>query len=344
MDGSASDDPDGTTLTYNWALTIKPQGSTAVLSNSQTATPSITTDQIGDYLIQLIVSDGELPRVADTVVITAFNSPPVANAGADQTVDVQTAVNLDGSASFDPEGSSVTYNWAITSKPVGSITQQTSTSAASSGFFADVPGDYTIQLTITDALGAASNDQLTVSVNAPPLGQNIAPYLAAIGDQSVALGSVLTLQLLASDPNGDPVGFSASPVPLPQGASIAANGSFVFAPGAAQVGTLTLTFMVSDGLLTTSETINITVTGDPQPGMTALSGTVFDANAKENGQDVPVVGATVSVLGTAVTVITDANGAFTLNAIATTDIVFDIDASTAAPASGGDTYGNFRKN
>jgi hypothetical protein len=54
------------------------------------------------------------------------------------------------------------------------------------------------------------------------------PVLVPVGPQSVVEGGVLDLQLVASDPEGGPIVFGATPL-LP-GAQISADGRFVYAP------------------------------------------------------------------------------------------------------------------
>ena len=59
-------------------------------------------------------------RVTDTVTITVEDqNPPTAEAGDDQTVNVDAQVTLDGSASTDTEddeaGTALTYAWVLTS-------------------------------------------------------------------------------------------------------------------------------------------------------------------------------------------------------------------------------------
>ncbi len=75
--------------------------------------------------------------------------------------------------------------------------------------------------------------------------------VAAIGDLSVDFGASPILDLAATGVNGAPLAFSASPLPLPAGASLSgASGLFTFTPDATQVGDIALSFIVSDGLNT----------------------------------------------------------------------------------------------
>ena len=46
LSGSASTDPNGDPLTYNWTLLTMPDGSAAVLENPTSVTPTFTVDRV----------------------------------------------------------------------------------------------------------------------------------------------------------------------------------------------------------------------------------------------------------------------------------------------------------
>ncbi|RYF11784.1 MAG: hypothetical protein EOO77_18695, partial [Oxalobacteraceae bacterium] len=98
LDGSASNDANGDALTYQWTMDARPSGSTATLSSAAVAKPTFVPDAAGNYTLSLIVSDGSLKSVADSVTITSSraNAAPVANAGKDQNVPTRSTVTLDG--------------------------------------------------------------------------------------------------------------------------------------------------------------------------------------------------------------------------------------------------------
>jgi hypothetical protein len=81
-----------------------------------------------------------------------IRSPPVANAGPNQTITATgTLVNLDGTQSYDLAGLPITYQWSFLSKPAGSNAALTGPTTAKPSFTADVLGDYSIQLVVTDS-------------------------------------------------------------------------------------------------------------------------------------------------------------------------------------------------
>ena len=102
LDGSASTDPDGDELTYQWALTTLPTSSYATIINADTADQAdFYADVEGVYIATLVVFDGSF-SASDEVQITISqpNEAPVASAGADQYVTVGDTVQLNGSSSF----------------------------------------------------------------------------------------------------------------------------------------------------------------------------------------------------------------------------------------------------
>ena len=162
LDGSRSSDVDGNTLTYRWALTTRPLGSEAVLSDATLVNPTFVVDEPGDYVVQLIVNDGIVDSLPDTVIITTGPSLPVANAGPDQTVPVEATVQLDGSQSSDADGDELTYRWAFTTRPPGSEAVLSEPTLINPTFVVDEPGIYVVQLIVNDGLADSAPDTVTV--------------------------------------------------------------------------------------------------------------------------------------------------------------------------------------
>ncbi len=94
---------------------------------------------------------------------------------------------------------------------------------------------------------------------------NRAPELNTIGDRTVNTGEMLSFTVTASDADDDVLIYSASP--LPEGAIFdTTSGSFSWIPVPSQTGNYTITFEVTDGQDTDSETISVTVnTGSSIP-------------------------------------------------------------------------------
>lgn len=336
LDGSGSSDDDSDPLTYSWSITSAPAGSTATITNPTAVNPTFVVDVFGDYVIQLIVNDGTVNSGPDTVVISTSNSRPVADAGPDQTVGPAATVQLDGSGSFDVDSDPLTIDWALISIPNGSTASLSDNTIINPTFTVDFPGVYVAQLIVND--GTLNSEPDTVVITRT----NIAPILDPVGDQTVALGSSLQITLTASDADSDVITFTASPLPLPDNSSFnTQTGTFTFAPDTTQVGDTILTFGATDGQLDSTEQITITVTGTT--GNTTITGQVLDANDAFNGITTPIVGAVVTVLGSASSSVTDASGNFNLTSIPGGSQVLDVDATSANLAPNGNSYASFRE-
>jgi alpha-tubulin suppressor-like RCC1 family protein len=149
----------------------------------------------------------------------SLQSAPVAVAGADQSVRLGANVTLDGSGSSDPGGSyPLTYAWTMASRPAGSAAVLSGASTVAPTFTADVPGDFTISLVVTNARGVASvADSVVVST------ANTRPVAAAGPDQAVTLLNSL-VQLNGSgsyDEDGNSLSFSWRFLAVPAGSAAA---------------------------------------------------------------------------------------------------------------------------
>ncbi len=265
LDGSASSDPDGDPITYAWSFASVPAGSGATLSNASSATPSFVADLAGDYVVQLVVDDGQVSSPADSVRVTAVsvsgNQPPVANAGPDQGVDAGDTVALDGSASSDPDGDPLTYAWSFTSRPAGSGATLSNASSATPSFVADLAGDYVVQLVVDD--GQVNSPADSVRVTATPVSGNQPPV--AVDDSTTTQeNQPVTFNVLAndSDPDGDPL----QVISVAQGSrgttSFDPNGAVTYTPNAGFTGSDSFTYVISDGIgANATATVSVTVTG-----------------------------------------------------------------------------------
>jgi PKD repeat protein len=74
LDGSGSHDSNNKTLTYHWAITIKPVGSAAVHSSATVIQPTFMADLPGNYTFNLVVNNGEADSPVASVTITAAGS------------------------------------------------------------------------------------------------------------------------------------------------------------------------------------------------------------------------------------------------------------------------------
>lgn len=250
LDGSGSSDPDGDTpLSFAWSISARPQGSTAVLSDTTTSNPSFTPDVMGDYTIQLVVTDSlGAASAPDTAVISTRNSAPVAEAGADQLVITRgTVVQLNGTQSFDDDGDALTYKWSFVSKPDGSTTVMSAANTAMPSFIADVYGQYAIQLVVKDSWSSSTPDTVAVTFgNVRPVAHAGTGGSIIVGDTAVLNGS------LSSDENQDPLTYQWSLTSIPEG-----SGSAIINPTTTVTtftpdtpGTYVIQLVVSDGALT----------------------------------------------------------------------------------------------
>jgi len=259
LNGTKSSDPDGTIVSYSWVETSGP--STAIITNANTATPTISGLLAGKYYFQLTVTDNYGASDTSTVKITVIAAPvqpPVANAGANQTITLPLdSVTVNGSASQDASGTIVSYNWAEVSGPAqGTIVSPSSVSTSIKNL---VQGVYIFQLTVTDNNGSTSSDTLTITVNAaphqPPVANAGAPQIITLPVDSVLLNGTSS-----SDPDGTITSYSWSQVSGPSTATITGGATAKPTMSGLIAGTYVFQLTVTDNDGATSNAqVNITV-------------------------------------------------------------------------------------
>lgn len=152
-------DSDGTIASYAWTFG---DGGT-----SSTQNPTHTYASAGSYTATLTVTDNNGATGSSGVGITVSaptNPPPVANAGPDQiNRDPGVTVVLDGTASSDPGGSIIAYQWTQTA---GATVTLTGASTATPSFVAplNTTATYTFTLTVFDNGNPQGTAQDTVTV------------------------------------------------------------------------------------------------------------------------------------------------------------------------------------
>ena len=272
LDGSGSYDPDGDPLTYRWGFKSVPSGSSltnADWTDRYTDSGSFTPDVAGDYEIRLSVDDGTV-ETSDLVTVTASsggNSPPTADAGSDQTVSVGSVATMDGSGSSDPDGDPLTYRWGFKSVPsASSLTNSdwTDRYTDSGSFTPDVAGDYEVRLAVDDGSGEV-NDIVVVTATG---GGNAPPSAEAGDDQNPCELELVELDASgSSDADGDPLSYKWSLLTVPSTSGLTDSdlgtrwrATASFTPDV--FGTYTLEVDVTDGIDTTTDSVDIDVDAD----------------------------------------------------------------------------------
>jgi hypothetical protein len=165
-------DPEGDPLMYTWSA------SGGTLSGTSGPEDKIWTapDKLGIYEIKISITDNQQKRNPVTTsvriqVSLPLNRLPIANAGPDQNVLVDSTVQLDGSGSSDPDGDKLTCSWKFISRPRGSkarlspgvIRDCTNPSSPKPTFKADKVGDYIVELKVDDGRGGTATDQVKIT-------------------------------------------------------------------------------------------------------------------------------------------------------------------------------------
>ncbi|HEY8507282.1 MAG TPA: malectin domain-containing carbohydrate-binding protein [Steroidobacteraceae bacterium] len=167
FDGSASFDPDGMIVNYEWDFGDRTSGFGPTATHTYTAP--------GTYIVTLTVTDDDSATdIADPVTIHVLeddpdNLPPVVSAGPDRSGLVGQTIHLDGSATDDgkpvPPGQ-LSVSWSVVVGPGEPTWPQGDQFQAHAHPVFTVPGNYILRLTASDG-ALTSTDDVNVTIEEP---------------------------------------------------------------------------------------------------------------------------------------------------------------------------------
>ncbi|HWS90419.1 MAG TPA: Ig-like domain-containing protein [Pyrinomonadaceae bacterium] len=246
--------------------------------------------QAGDYHLSMVVETATAGQIGQDVWELrgntengtsnegGCNTPPVANAGADQTIECGgglTPVSLDGSLSADADGDTLTYEWREGAAVLGTgATLNTSLSF----------GPHVITLKVTDPSGDFGEDTVNVTIQ-DTLAPSITPppnVTVYTGPGSTSCGAFVSDETLgnatATDGCSGTVTITRSGVP--------AGNNF-------PVGTTVVTYTADDGHGHTKDAFqSVTVIDNTPPTVTAPAN--IEVNAPPNSCSVSLDPGTAS--------------------------------------------------
>jgi hypothetical protein len=256
-------------LRITWSQVSGP--SNVAFGSPTAAATTATFGAPGTYVLRLSASDDD-KSASDDVTVTIYppNQAPVVSAGPDQSIGTHSTL-LDGTATDDglPAGSSLSYAWTQVAGPAPVTFGSPNAPDTAATFSA--AGSYVLRLTASDGAQATSDD-VTVDVTFV----NQPPVVSAGADQTLAAPTSTAIFTGAATDDGLPEGSLLSllwsQVAGPSGVVFDTPHAAATAASFPTVGTYVLRLTASDGTLTRSDDVNVTLIGTPASGPPPAAG------------------------------------------------------------------------
>ncbi|MEW6364288.1 MAG: PKD domain-containing protein [Acidobacteriota bacterium] len=241
LDGSNSSDADGSIVSWEWTFGDGQKGTGVIISH--------TYQREGNYLCRLTVTDDDdLTGTAEAFInVTGPNKPPVASFTVTPTQgDTNTTFALNGTASTDPDGTIIAYEWDF-----GDNSAKASGATTTHKYSAN--GTYSAVLKVTDNKGATDTETQQIKVTLP--NQPPSAILSATGGGSQNPLKVVVI-LTASDSDGY---VASATLDFGDGASGSITPGTAYSHTYAQAGVFTIVGTATDnlGATTTSNTLKV---------------------------------------------------------------------------------------
>ena len=252
-------DPEGDKIKYSWA---QKSGKTVDLYERASYSVYFTSPFIQsaseELVFELTVTDSH--GLSDTddvsVNVSSVNYPPRVNAGPDKRVIGGTQVTITGSA-VDLDDDIVNLEWKqLSGESLSFDKTKTTLSFTAPEVTPTTTKRIALQLTATDSVGQIGSDQVIIFV----VPENSAPKANAGPDMTVDENTIVNLTCTGTDPDTNIINYkwtseSSKLVIVPSdGAKVS-----IKSPSVVSDETFTMTCAVSDGELTSTDSMNLTV-------------------------------------------------------------------------------------
>jgi hypothetical protein len=217
-----------------------------------TYTPNLNFNGIDTFTYQVCDNDGDCDTATVTVTVHPINDPPVAvddTATTDDTTPITITVLSNDS---DPDGDPLTVIsvGTPTSGTVAINLDNTITYTPTTG----ITGTHTFTYTIRDSSGLTDTATVTITINGAPVAVD---DTASVPEDTFTVVDVLFND---TDPNGDTLTVISVSTPMSGTANINVPGYTVtYTPNPDFYGTDIFTYTISDGSLTDTATVTVTV-------------------------------------------------------------------------------------
>ena len=278
LDGSDSQDSDGSIVSYLWQQT---DGPNVDLDDPTSSIPTFTTPAVSEdteLVFQLQVTDDDGATAISTTTIT-INNAPTAIITTDTRTNESAQHTLSAATSADPGGTITSYLWQQTDGPDIDLDDPTSATPTFAVPAVSSDTDLIFQLQVTDNDGATATTTTTITVNNAPTA-NAGSDAQVYETQSLSLNASASADTdggsIASylwEQTGGSLSLSlddtTSPTPSLTAPEVAANSAITFE----------LTVTDNDQASSASDQVIITIINNSPPQVTIDADlTVYETN------------------------------------------------------------------